>query len=273
MVFTCHFCDKKFEYKSYLDRHQKKHDNFVLRTFHEETVNAKDQEIEKILEENEQLKIQVKNLEANRNSHYQLVHRLREKIAKFEEIQTKQTLNYNTFNIYTSCDVDKFKEIINTLHLEPARVNIYQNFVEFHYIHEDNVPIETLTYIHNLLFDERFEDNFTASFIIKKICMYIFDNLYKNQFSSIKLFNKKYRFVLLFYDGNWKTHKFTEIRNKLYNNSFKKIVFFCLDHIKHNTHYSDKLVKTIKKEWNEFHLADLNNKLQTKISEISKNLN
>lgn len=269
MTFTCHLCNKNFEFKSYLDRHQKKHDKFVLKTFHEEVIEAKDKEIEKVLEENEQLKITVKRLESNRNAHYQSTLRLREKISELENDQKKRVLNYNTFNIYTSCDADKFEEIMNTLKLDPAQVNIYKNFIEFHYLNEDNIPAEALTYIHNLLFDERFEENFTASFTIKKICIYIFENLYKNQLNSIKLFNKKYRFVLIFDNGKWKTHKFTEVRNNLYN-SFKKIAFFCLNNIKHNKHYSNKLVKTIKKEWNDFHLAELNHKLQTVIAENSE---
>lgn len=269
MVLTCNFCDKTFEFKSYLERHQKSHETDKAILKYEEKLKDKDKDIKTLSKNVKELQIQIDKLEANRNTHYQAVYRLRKKIYELQETQVQKVLNYNTFNIYTSCDADKFEQIMNTLKLDPAQVNIYKNFIDFHYLNEDNIPAEALTYIHNLLFDERFEESFTASFTIKKVCMYIFENLYKNQLNSIKLFNKKYRFVLLFVNGEWKTYKFTEVRNNLYN-SFKKIAFFCLNSIKHNKHYSNKLVKTIKKEWNDFHLAELNHKLQTVIAENNK---
>jgi len=269
MEHICDICNKKLKYNSLLIRHQKSHQKDKLKKKYDAIVKEKNEELrekdddlkEKEKEINE-LKCEIVELKREKNNIYQRNHRVKKKA----DVGNTFVHHNNIFNIYTSINISALNKILKTIEFNSSQVNIYYNFTNFNYINNNNIPIDDLTHIHNLLYNDRDDKDFTASYIISKVCEYIFTNFYKNQFDSMKLVNKTFKNIMIFQNGEWKTYKFADIRDNLYNKSFKQIAFFCVDEID----YNKELATSIKAEWEAFNTKELSYKIHNIISKNSE---
>jgi hypothetical protein len=267
MEYECERCGKTFNFRSYFDRHQKTHQIDKLHEEFEKQLEEKDKKYETLLTLYNLIKNENEQLRLTKNKYYQSVFRLKKKLDEIE--QNNKVINMeNIINISASTDINKIYVILEKLNINNNNViQIQNNIGNFKYLTEVDIAADELNIINNMLYENREDENFSETFDIRRICIYIFEKLYRNQMNSIKQIKKGYH-KLLIYINEWIDITFVDFRNNLYFDSFKLIIHYCLD----NIHYHDnskELIKQIKKEWNNYKPSLLSVKLHESLDKFT----